>query len=227
MDGGSKLVNDAPDELSEEEAQPEVLPRVGVYAVAAGLATAVPVPFADRVLSGLARGSALRRVAKRHDVRLTRGARDVLSGGRVSRDPKGRWLRSAITSALAPLRVASRVDDAISTWSAAVLLDHHLATAERPKGAPLSRDEALAVRHAMDSAEVDAVLEALHLAPGHVVRTIGESLRAAVELDTEDRSPVERAVDTLLDAAADSPGSVVERLRAAFDRAMREEEEKG
>ncbi len=33
---------------------------------------------------------------------------------------------------------------------------------------------------------------------------------------------MERAVDTLLDAAADSPESVVDKLRAAFDRAMRE-----
>jgi hypothetical protein len=46
-----------------------------------------------------------------------------------------------------------------------------------------------------------------------------------VELDTEDRSPVERAVDTLLDAAADSPESILERLRGAFDHAMRQEDE--
>jgi hypothetical protein len=224
MDGGSELANDTPDELAEDEPS-ETAPRVGVYAAAAGLATAVPLPFADRVLSGLARGAALRRVAKRHGVRLTRGARDILSGGRVSQDPKGRWLRSAISSALAPLRIASRVDDAVSTWAAAILLDHHLTTAERPRGAPLSRDEAVAIRHAMDSAEVHAVLEALRLAPSGVARAIGDALRAAVELDTEDRSPVERAVDTLLDAAADSPESILERLRGAFDHAMRQEDE--
>ncbi len=222
MEGGSDLATDAPDDLSEE-AEPETAPRVGIYAAAAGLATAVPVPFADRLLSGLARGAALRRVARRHDVRLSRGARDVLSGGRVNRDPKGRWLRSAVASAFAPLRIASRVDDAVSTWAAAILLDHHLTVAERPKGAALSRDEAIRIRHAMDSAEVDAVLEALRLAPGGVFKTFGEALRAAAGLDDEDRSPIERAVDTLLDAAADSPESILARLRAAFDRALQAE----
>jgi hypothetical protein len=199
-------------------------PRVGVYAAAVGLATAVPLPFVDRALSGLARGAALRRVAKRRGVRLSRGARDILSGGRAAGDAKARWLRSAIASAFAPVRIASRVDDAVSMWSAAVLLDHHLASAERPACSALSAHEAERVRCAMDSAAVDAVLESLRVAPGGIAKAVADAFRAAAALDHEDRSPLERAVDTFLDAAADSPDAVIDRLKTAFDRAYRKSE---
>jgi len=219
VDGGDEITEEQGDALAQD-APP---PRVGIYAAAAGLATAVPVPFVDRALSGLARGAALRRVAKRRGIRLSRGARDVLSGGRISRDPKGRWLRSAIASALAPVRVASRVDDAVSTWAAALLLDHHLVVADRPRRAPLTREEALRIRRAMDSAEVDAVLDSLRLAPRAVLDAIAGAVRSAIELDVEDRSPLERAVDSLLDAAAEAPDSIIDRLKQAFDYAMKED----
>src|SRR5690606_25929324 len=55
---------------------------VMVYAAASGLLTSVPVPFLDSLLGGLARGAALRRIAGRHGVRLTREARDVLAAPR-------------------------------------------------------------------------------------------------------------------------------------------------
>src|SRR3972149_2108562 len=44
-------------------------PGMAIYAAAAGLATAVPVPFVDGVLAGLARGAAMRRTAARRGVR--------------------------------------------------------------------------------------------------------------------------------------------------------------
>lgn len=221
MDGGTDVDRDDP-EGAIQPSQGSEPPRVAVYAAAAGLATAVPVPFVDRALSGLARGAALRRVAKRRGVRLSRDARDILSGGRTTSSLKGRWLRSALASALAPIRIASRIDDAVSTWAAAIVLDHHLVTATRDAHAPLTRDEAVAIRRAMDSAEVDTVLESLRVAPQGFVTTLARAARSAAELDIEGRSPLERIVDTLLDAAAEAPDGVIGRLHDAFDRAMDE-----
>ena len=44
--------------------------------------------------------------------------------------------------------------------------------------------------------------------------------RAAMALDAEDRGPVERFVDALLDAVADAPSDWMERLRVLFDEAL-------
>jgi hypothetical protein len=198
----------------------EVTPRLAVYATAAGLATAVPLPLLDRALSGLARGAALRHVASRHGVRLTREARQMLVSELTGGNKKMRLARAALVHLTAPLRIASRVDDALSTWSAAVLLDHYLVTRPRAPHAALGGAEARAVKDAIDSAEVHGVLASLRAAPSALGRSVVDAVKSAGQLDLEDRTPLERVFDTLLDRAADAPEEIGVRLRAAFDHAF-------
>jgi len=223
-DRNAKVVTTGDDGLAEA-APSTPSPRVAVYAAAVGLATAVPVPFVDQALSGLARGAALRRVAERRGVRLSRGARDVLTGAPVRRGPKRRLIRrilsGVVSSALAPVRLASRFDDALSMWAAALLLDHYLRVVRGgPEGRPLGPEEAMGVRRAIDSAEVEAVLETLRAAPRSFVGALGDAARSVTALDREDRSPAERVVDTLLDAAATAPDSIALGLCRAFEAAL-------
>lgn len=222
QEGPSGLSSESPASTSSPGS-----PGIAIYAAAVGAATAVPVPFVDRALAGLARGAALRRVAERHGVRLSRGARDVLTGAPIARGPKRRLLRrvvtGVVTSALAPIRLASRFDDALSMWAAAVLLDHYLAvvrTGSRTR--PIGPEEARLVRQAIDSAEVEAVLESLRAAPRSLVDAVGTAARSVTAVDREDRSPAERVVDTLLDAAATAPDSIAVGLCRAFEGALDE-----
>ena len=198
-------------------------PRVAVYSVAVGLASAVPVPFLDRALSGLARGAALRRVAARHGVRLSGKAREILSAASPKGDARSvsrHVLRTALVQLVAPLRIASRIEDALATTAAALLLDHYLATSKREPRAPIDVTEAKRIRDAMQDGAVVGAFDSLRAAPAGVVKAITSSLRAAAKPDAEDRSPAERLVDALLDEAADAPADVVVRMQAAFDRAL-------
>lgn len=196
---------------------------MAVYAAAAGLAAAVPVPFVDSALGGLARGAALRRVASRHGVRLAGEAREILSrplAAERSRSWGASVVRRSLARIAAPLRIAVRLEDALMTCVAALLLDHYLATADRERGAPIGVDEARRLRGAIEHAAVAGAAGSLREAPGRFWTALREALRAAATPDPEDRSPAERLVDALLDAAADAPGEMGERMRAAFDDAL-------
>jgi len=202
---------------------------LAVYAAAAGLASALPVPLLDQLAAGLARGAALRRVSARRGVRLTREARRVLaapSAARPGRSVPARLVRAAAGRVFAPLRVASRLDDALATYGACLLLDHYLRTSERIAGAPLGADEARRLRAAMDAGGLRGSVDALKAAPRGFVRAVAGALRAAVAADDEDRSPLERLVDALLDAAADAPVQVSARLTARFDAALMPREDR-
>ncbi|MEM9193023.1 MAG: hypothetical protein AAGF12_27865 [Myxococcota bacterium] len=211
---------------------------LSVYGMAASAAAAVPVPLVDRWLGRLARGAALRRVCRWHGVRLTPRARQVLTdaGSDLEPAPQARTARLAFrvagflrdaavrTARNAAARVigpAARVDDGLSAVSAAVLLDHYLRSYPRPSG-PLLYDEANRLRRAIDSAEVRGAVEALRSAPRGVLRTLYEAMQKVAADDPEDRTPVERVADHLLDAAADIPEEVTFRLERAFDRAWAE-----
>src|SRR5262245_4521623 len=114
---------------------------VTVYATVAGFAGAVPIPILDSALSELARGAAMRRVARRHGVVLTPDARAILAGPGAlapTSSERGRLLKAALSSVLAPLRIASRIEDGLGTLFAAVLLDHFLRRPDRPRGAALT-----------------------------------------------------------------------------------------
>lgn len=199
---------------------------VTVYAAVAGLAAAVPVPLLDGVLSELARGAAMRRVAKRHGVILTPDARAVLAGpGAVhaTSTERGRMLKSALASFLAPFRIAARVEDAVGTLLAAVLLDYFLRRADRPRGAALTEAEARRVREAIERSIAAAGFDALKTIPlglFHVFRRGFEALLTPDE--AEARSPLERFVDAVLDGLADAPNELVDGLIHSFDDALAE-----
>lgn len=199
---------------------------VVVYAAAAGLASIVPVPFLDGLLTGVARGSAVRRIAARRGVRLSHEARKTLAGVSITK-PTGtgaaRLLRMALARALSPVRIASRLEDATATVLSSLLLDHYLATEERRVGAPLDEPEARRVRSAMETAFASSGLESLKSLPIGALEIVVRAAKAAVALDAEDRGPVERFVDALLDAAADAPSDWIERLRVLFDEALTRE----
>lgn len=198
-----------------------------VYAAAAGVVSAVPVPFVDGILGGIARGSAMRRVASRRGVRLSREARRVLSQVSLSRSTgtgPARLLRAALSRALAPIRIASRFEEAGATFLAALVFDHYLATSPRRAGAPVGEAEARRVRAAMEQAFVDGGLEALRSVPMGALETLFHAGKDSLQPDLEDRGLIERFVDHLLDGAADAPSDVFQRVCDLFDAAMAREE---
>ena len=196
---------------------------VTVYAAVTGLAGAVPVPMLDGVLSELSRGAAMRRVAKRHGVVLTPDARAVLaSPGSIhaTSTERGRLLKVAIGSFVAPFRIAARVEDAFGTMFAAVLLDHFLRRPERPPGAALTEAEARRVRAAIEVAIGEAGFDALKTIPLGLWQILRRAFDALIKADQEGRSPLERFVDAVLDGFADAPNDVVDSLTHHFDEAM-------
>jgi hypothetical protein len=213
------------DDLSEKDRAPLALRpsgSVAVYAGLSGLAAAVPVPIVEGIVAGLARGAAMRRVAQRHGVRLTRGARAILAEpGLRARAGKtdARLLRSLLTRVLPPLRIASRAEDVVATALSAVVLDHYLARGGRAPGV-LAEGEARRVRDAMDAAIVEGAFAALKDVPNGAVQTLKDALAATRTDDDEDRGLIERAADTLLDGLADAPEELLVRLFDAFDTAL-------
>ncbi len=198
--------------------------NVGVYAVAAGLSAALPVPFLDALLAEAARGAAMRRVAARHGVRLTREARRALaSPGKADGGRQARVVRSILSRVLMPLRFANRIEDGLRSFVSASLLDHYLATADRRSGQPMAEAEAHRVRRAMDAAAVEGLFESLKRTPegaGHVVSRLVDAFRGG---DVEDRTPVERVIDAVLDVVADGPAELVAEVKARFDAAIERE----
>ncbi|MFN7700857.1 MAG: hypothetical protein ACK5U8_23385 [Deltaproteobacteria bacterium] len=228
--------SDPPADAKTEEAlvrdTPRALARPGtasaaVYAAAAGAVSAVPVPFVDAILGGIARGSAMRRVAARRGVRLSREGRTVLSQVSLTHSTgtgPARLLRAALSRALAPVRIASRLEEAGATFLAALVFDHYLASSSRRGGAPVGELEATRVRAAMERAFVDGGLEALRSIPLGALETIWRAARESLQPDLEDRGLVERFVDHVLDGAADAPNDVFQRVCDLFDEAMAREE---
>lgn len=203
--------------------------NVGIYAAAAGVLSALPVPFLDSLLASLARGAAMRRVAQRHGVRLEPAARDLLARGDDGlRTEKGlRVVRSLIGRFVAPLRIWNRAEEALSAFSAAALLDHYLVTADRRPGSPLTEDEARRIQHAMKGAAGKGATDALKGMPLSTFVALKAAVDAARSSDPEGRPAVERMVDALLDALADAPDGVSEAIRARFDAALSEASAKG
>jgi uncharacterized protein (DUF697 family) len=197
---------------------------VGVYAAAAGLAAAMPIPFVDALLAEAARGAAMRRVSARHGVRLTREARRALSSpGKLDGGRQARVVRSVLSRVLLPLRIANRFEDAVTAFVSASLLDHYLRSADRRPGAPMAEAEAHRVRRAMDAAAVEGVLGTLKRTPegaGYVASSLAEAFRGS---DVEDRTPIERVIDAVLDVFADGPAELVAEVKARFDAALERE----
>jgi hypothetical protein len=196
---------------------------ISIYAAVAGAASVIPIPVLDATLAKLARGSAMRRVASRRGVRLTPDARGILARPGLSSQlatTPARLLRTAITRALAPVRIASRIEDALATFLSALMLDHYLSTSDRRAGSPLGEREAKIVRAAMEQAWADSGLEALRTIPVGIAQVVVHAAKATVQLDTEGRGPVERFVDSLLDGAANAPDDLLQQMRDHFDAAI-------
>ena len=131
-----------------------------------------------------------------------------------------RLLRAALTRALSPIRIASRLESGVASFFTVVLLDHYLRTSDRRSGMPLDELEAERIRRAMESALADSGIEALKTAPLGALELAARSVRSAAAVDTEDRGPVERLIDGLLDGLADAPGDAIDRLTEVFDAAL-------
>jgi hypothetical protein len=222
-----------PERLLSEPARPQLgraaplAPQAGasatVYAAVAGLAGAIPVPLLDSVLGELARGAAMRRVARRHGVVLTPGARAILASPgslRATSTERGRLLKSALATVLAPLRIAARVDDALGTLLSAILLDAFLRRPDRPRGAALTEAEARRVRAAMEQAAADSGYDAVRSLPVGAWRVLRRGFDALLKGDAEGRSALERFVDAVLDGLADAPDELVDTLIHHFDEAL-------
>ncbi|MGE0789567.1 MAG: hypothetical protein AB7S26_28100 [Sandaracinaceae bacterium] len=196
---------------------------VTVYAAVTGLAGAIPVPLLDSMLGELSRGAAMRRVAARHGVTLTPDARAILAGPGtvgVTSSERGRLVKMALSSVLAPFRVAARLEDAMGTLFAAVLLDHYLARPDRPMGASVTLAEAQRVRSATQIAIGEAGFDALRAVPVGLGGVLKKGFDAARAPDPEGRSIVERFVDAVLDGFADAPVDLLDTLSLQFDRAL-------
>lgn len=196
---------------------------VGVYAAITGLAGAIPVPLLDSAMSELSRGAAMRRVARRHGVTLTPDARSVLaSPGSIhaTSSDRGRLVKLALSSFLAPIRIASRLEDAVGTLFSAVLLDHFLRRPDRPDGATLTEAEARRVRAATERAIGETGFDVIKTVPVGLFHILKRAFDAMLAADPEGRSPVERFVDAVLDGLADAPDDLVDALTLQFDRAL-------
>lgn len=207
--------------------QLELQGPVAIFALAAGLSAAIPIPVLDSILSGLGWGSAMRMVAARHQVRLTQEARTVLGAPRGHADEPDvnkRRVIGLLKRAAAPLRVVHRIENALVAFTGAFLFDHYLRTSDRREGAPLGEAEARRVRSAIDAASIDGFVLSLRKAPMGIVGIAVDAVKVAVTLDTEDRPPLERVMDHLLDAAVESHSDMSQALEKRFDRAFAESE---
>ncbi|MBX3247023.1 MAG: hypothetical protein KF901_07575 [Myxococcales bacterium] len=197
-------------------------PPVGAHALAAAVVSSLPVPLlAPRALQ-LVRGAALRRVAHARSVRLTREARAILARPPEAVTPGGiaRRVVGAMTARIAaPLLVAQRVEAALGVLVDARLLDRHLGRRARRAHAPLGADEARAIVAAVAAARRGAAWKTLVGLPRGGVTVAQRTGRAIVGEELEDRTPIERVVDALLDAAADVPGDLFDALARDFDAA--------
>ena len=208
-------------EVHEQEAARA--PRVGVHALATAAAGALPVPGLDRYLRALTRGAALRRVASQRGVRLTPDARRILAAP-PSASSKRRVAGMLLRRFAAPMRLVARAEDATAVLADAHLLDGYLREAAergwRRRGAPLDGREARRLRAALDAARRSAAYDALRAAPGGLVGTAREAAQALWKPgDGEDRPPLERLVDTVLDGLAEGPEDVLEALWEGFEDA--------
>ncbi|MEO0321673.1 MAG: hypothetical protein AAF447_01855 [Myxococcota bacterium] len=197
------------------------------HATVAAFAAALPIPLLDDVLGRLARGSALRRVAKGHGVALRPDARQRLAEAApplLQALPGGGITRRVLVRVATPLRVWGRAEAGVVAMLDARLLDHYLAIAPergwREAGAPLALVEAESLLAAMKAAREGGLPRSLLAFPVRFAASLSDLPSTLRGDDDEGRNRVERAMDTLLDAFADAPPGAWEAVTARFERAL-------
>ncbi|MEM1417505.1 MAG: hypothetical protein AAGH15_21590 [Myxococcota bacterium] len=197
------------------------------HAAVAALSAALPVPLLDDLLGRLARGSALRRVARNHGVRLAPEARRILAEAAppaLQSLPGGGVTRRVLSRVVTPLRVWGRVEGGVVALVDARLLDHYLTIAPgrgwRQAGARLDAGEALRLRTALQKAREGGLPRSMLAFPVRLAGGLGDLPDAVRGDDPEGRNVVERVVDTLLDAFADAPPGAWEAVTGRLEHAL-------
>lgn len=196
---------------------------VPVYAIAAGLAAAVPMPFVDTFLARTARGSAMRRVASRHGLTLSPEARKVLGGIEL---PKAasvsgyKVARTVLQRYLFPMLPISRVEDGLATLGSAMLFDSYLRHRPVAKGTMIDEAMAKTIRTSIDAALLYGVADLARTVPEAAKRLATESYAAVKTRDAEGRARHEALVDHLLDAIADVPEGMLTTLELRLEQEL-------
>lgn len=196
---------------------------VPVYAIAAGLAAAVPMPFVDTLLARTARGSAMRRVASRHGLTLSPEARKILGGIELPKTAGVRGYkvaRTVLQRYLFPMLPVSRVEDGLATLGSAMLFDAYLRHRPLPHGTVLDAATAETIRAAIDAALVHGVADLARSMPEVAKRVATDSYAAVRFRDAEGRARHEAVVDRWLDAIADVPEGMLTALELRLEQEL-------
>jgi hypothetical protein len=124
---------------------------------------------------------------------------------------------------VAPFRIAARIEDALGTLFAAMVLDHFLRRPDRPPGVALTAAEARRVRSATEAAIAETGFDVLKTVPLGLFHILKVAFNELVRSDDEGRSPLERFVDAILDGLAEAPNDFVDSLTYHFDEALARE----
>lgn len=202
---------------------------VPVYAIAAGLAAAVPMPFVDSMLARTARGSAMRRVAARHGLTLAPEARRILGEAELPKDVRVKGYkvaRTVVQRYLFPMIPISRLEDGLAALGSAMLFDSYLRHRPLPQGSVVGVPEALEIRSAIDAALLQGSGDLARSMPEVASRVAKETVKVIRTTDAEGRRRFEALVDHFLDAIADVPESMLRTLELRLEQQLASEGER-
>jgi len=209
--------------LPMNDQEPSSAGFVPVYAVAAGLAAAIPMPFVDKWLARTARGSAMRRVASRHGLALSSDARRVLGEIGLPKDIRVRGYtvaRSVLQRYLFPMIPVGRLEDALAALASATLFDSYLRRRPYPAGTVLDAKDAKRIRKSIDAAMVQGMADLAKSMPQVTRELASESWSVVRTRDAEGRARTEAIVDHLLDTIADIPESLLTTLEVRLEQEL-------
>ena len=196
---------------------------VPVYAIAAGLAAAVPMPFVDKWLARTARGSAMRRVASRHGLSLSSDARRILGEIGLPKDVRVRGYRvarSVLQRYLFPMVPVGRMEDGLAALASATLFDSYLRRRPFPEGTVPDATDAKRIRASIDVAIVQGSTDLAKALPEIAKRIAAESWSVVRTDDAEGRARTEAMIDHVLDAIADIPEGLLTTLEVRLEQEL-------
>lgn len=199
-------------------------PRTGyvpVYAVAAGLAAAVPLPLIDGWLARTARGSAMRRVAERHGLTLSPEARRHLGDVQLPKHLRVRGYRvarAALQKSFFPMVPVRHVEDALAALGSSLLFDAYLRHRPFPRGTTVELADARTIRRSIDGALVHGATDLAAALPELAKSLASESWRIVRYGEERGLSRAEKLVDHVLDAIADVPENILLALELRLEQ---------